>query len=140
MGSPRWPKATWALVLWTGLILLWMIAGGAGKDVLRRRGSRRRRLCAWNRDWACPDWTSGLTRIRFAPSGCEVRRAGELRAPTSWVLLPVGADDWSIDAAMRCESTNHRLGFFGLRLSLTNKKDEPAEPQLRRAMREDRCS
>lgn len=39
MGLPRWRKATWALVLWTGLIFVWMIAGVAGKDVLRRRRS-----------------------------------------------------------------------------------------------------
>lgn len=46
--------------------------------------------------------------IRFTPSGCEPRRAGGLRAPTSLVSPPVAADDWSIDVAMRCESTDHR--------------------------------
>lgn len=32
MKLPRWRKATWALVVWTVLIALWMIAGVAGND------------------------------------------------------------------------------------------------------------
>jgi hypothetical protein len=27
MRLPRWRKATWALVIWTGLIALWLVAG-----------------------------------------------------------------------------------------------------------------
>ena len=32
MRFPRWRKATWALVIWCALILLWAIVGGASND------------------------------------------------------------------------------------------------------------
>jgi hypothetical protein len=32
MKRPHWRKATWALVIWTLLILVWMIAGAAGNE------------------------------------------------------------------------------------------------------------
>jgi hypothetical protein len=32
MRFPRWRKATWALIIWCALILIWAIAGAAGND------------------------------------------------------------------------------------------------------------
>lgn len=32
MPRPRWRKMTWVLIVWSVLILIWAIAGGAGND------------------------------------------------------------------------------------------------------------
>ena len=32
MPRPHWRKMTWVLIIWTALILVWMIAGAAGND------------------------------------------------------------------------------------------------------------
>ncbi|CAN5472986.1 hypothetical protein BH20ACT15_BH20ACT15_02390 [soil metagenome] len=32
MPRPHWRKMTWVLIIWTVLILIWMIAGAAGND------------------------------------------------------------------------------------------------------------
>jgi hypothetical protein len=42
---PRWRKATWALVIWCVLILLWAIAGGASNDCANQATELDKNAC-----------------------------------------------------------------------------------------------
>ncbi len=42
---PRWRKATWALVLWCLLILIWIIAGAAGNDCAQEATKLNEQAC-----------------------------------------------------------------------------------------------
>ncbi len=42
---PRWRKATWALVLWCLLILVWAIAGAVGNDCANQADELNRSAC-----------------------------------------------------------------------------------------------
>lgn len=42
---PRWRKATWALVVWVALILIWAIAGGASADCGAETTRLNRQAC-----------------------------------------------------------------------------------------------
>lgn len=45
MRFPRWRKATWALLIWCALILIWAIAGAAGNDCAKEATELNQSAC-----------------------------------------------------------------------------------------------
>lgn len=42
---PKFRKMTWALLIWSGLIIAWMVAGGAASDCLAEPDQLSREAC-----------------------------------------------------------------------------------------------
>ncbi len=51
MRRPHWRKMTWALIVWSALILIWAVSGAAGNSCSRQKGSAY--LSAHNAAQAC---------------------------------------------------------------------------------------